>query len=666
MFKQVRRSDERSTIANQHKGRKGIRKNTELLWVVALLLFGFLLRVTDIAAEPLRWDEANTDYLAFQLGHDGFRETLGVRASVGVRQSPFFHDVFWVSFAFDPDPRIARLFLATIHLVSMAMLYLLIRRYFTVQAALITLLLYAVMPRAIWSARYIWNPSLTLPFIIGFYLTGLLASDKNGKRWARWLTPILLCCAFQAHPIALLAGAVFPFFFIRDWLNTHFHRKRLLIDYAVGFAISGVLLIPWIYGTLMPTTQDPPPFGFLPNGGFAEMIALLVNNPVLLVYRPNSPPMYIPMTAEQSTIFQAIGWFAILASFYAMVMGILRRHFAMFMIGAAFILPPIVALLLPRSFDHYFIPVLPATAIVLAIVLVGGLPRRAWLTGLGVLGALALCIAQVPYFFSWLQIYDSQTTYNYDWQPPLRTVTAFRDAAIRPETETIYYIFGQADGRPYDEYFRTWRILAARSQSRVISGDSYAFPVPKAGATIISYLPDFVIPPEIRSRPPRLVLGNYLQARDLPPDSELNPTCPAQPPAQLANGATILGYYIPAESDFQPGTPWQIYILWRSKQNNERKDYQIFAHLVDDQGKRYAQFDGPTLHTDLWHDDEMLISKIALNIPGDLPLDARLSLRTGMYTLPYTGAVPVVEAGENSADAWVTIPVCATSVPAVF
>jgi len=300
------------------------------------------------------------------------------------------------------------------------------------------------------------------------------------------------------------------------------------------------------------------------------------------------------------------------------------------------------------------------------IVLVGGLPRRAWLTGLGVLGAMALCLVQLPYFASWLQIYDRQTAYNYDWQPPLRTVTAFRDAAIRPETETIYYIFGQADGRPYDEYYRTWRILAARSPSRVISGDSYAFPVPKAGATIISYLPDSVIPPEIRSRPPRLVLGGYLQAFDLPPNAELGTTCNATPPSQLANGASILGYYVPEASSFQPGTPWHIYILWRSKQNRERKEYQIFAHLMDDQGKRYAQFDGPTLHTDLWREDEMLISKITLPIPADLPPDTKLSLRTGMYTLPYAGAVPLVEAGEHSAEAWVTIPVCATTVPAVF
>jgi hypothetical protein len=641
-------------------------KLLNLLLVAFLLLFGFVLRVTDIGAEPLRWDEVNNDFLAFQLGHEGFRETLGVRASIGIRQSPFFHDVLWVSFAFDPDPRIARLFLATIHLVSMAALYLLVRRYFTPQAALIALLLYAVMPRAIWSARYMWNPSLALPPIIGFYLTGLLAGDKNGRRWARRLTPILLCCAAQAYPLALLAGAMFPFFFIRDWRNTLVHRRMLLIDYAVGVGISAILLIPWLYGTLRPTMQDPPPVGFLPNAGLAEVVALLVNNPVLLVYRPNTPPMYIPMSAEQSAIFQVIGWLGIVAGAYALAMGIIRRHFALFIMGAAFILPPTIALLLPRSFDHYFIPVLPATAIVMAIGLVGALPRRTWLTRLGVLGAAALCIVQVPYFYHWLQIYDHQATYNYDWQPPLRTLMAFRDAAIQPERETIYYIFGQADGRPYDEYFKTWRILAARSQSRVISGDSYAFPVPKTGATIISYLPDSVLPPEIRSRPPRLVLGNYLQARDLPPNAELTPTCTAQPPAQLAIGVSILGYYIPEASSFQPGTPWHIYILWRSKLNRERKEYQIFAHLVDDQGKRHAQFDGPTLHTDLWREDEMLISKITLPIPADLPPNARLSLRTGMYTLPYAGAVPVVDAGEHTGEGWVTIPVCATGTSAIF
>ncbi len=635
-----------------------------VLLTVALLLFGFTLRVIDVGAEPLRWDEVNTDYLAFEFGHEGIREPLGVRTVANLRQSPFFHDVFAVSFAFDPDPRMARLFLAAIHLVSMALLYLLVRRYFSPQTALVTLLLYAVMPRAIWSGRYVWNPSLTLPFVIAYYLTGLLAGD--GKRWARRLNSIMLCCAFQAHPVAALSGLLFPLFVIRDWKRASGVRRELVLDYGTGFLVSVVLLVPWVYASLRFGPKDTLQAVISESEGFAHFLQLLVNNPTLLVYRPNTPTLYIPISKAQSVAFALIGWFSILASLYALLGGILRRHVPSMVMGAAFILPSMATLALPRSFDHYFIPLLPATAIVQAITLVGARPRRRWLTAAGLAVLVAMSLIQAQYFFYWLQIYDHQATYNYDWQPPLRTVLQFQKAAIQPGRETIYYIFGQADGRPYDEYYRLWRILGARGPSRVISGDSYAFPVPKAGATIISFLPDQVIPPELTTRSRQLVLGNWLRAVELPPNAELTPTCAPAQPEQLANGATVVGYYVPATSDFRPGKIWNIYVLWRSTLNEDHTIYQMFVELVDGQGERIAQLDSPTLHTDLWHADEMLISQVPLTIPARLPDGDNFAVRVGMYRLPYTGPVAVLKDGKSADETWVTIPFCSAGVAPVF
>src|SRR4051794_12205561 len=91
--------------------------------VVILLLFGFYLRTMDIGAEPFRHDEVLTDFLAFQAGHNGQWSPLGVRSSVSFNQSPFFHDVFSVAFAFSPDPRIARLYLGVLNFIGMAVLY---------------------------------------------------------------------------------------------------------------------------------------------------------------------------------------------------------------------------------------------------------------------------------------------------------------------------------------------------------------------------------------------------------------------------------------------------------------------------------------------------------------------------------------------------------------
>lgn len=162
------------------------------------------------------------------------------------------------------------------------------------------------------------------------------------------------------------------------------------------------------------------------------------------------------------------------------------------------------------------------------------------------------------------------------------------------------------------------------------------------------------------------MLGNWLRAVELPPNAELTPTCAPAQPEQLANGATIVGYYVPATSEFRPGKIWNIYVLWRSTLNEDHTVYQMFVELVDGQGERIAQLDSPTLHTDLWYADEMLISKVPLTIPARLPDGDNFAVRVGMYRLPYTGPVAVLKDGKSADETWVTIPFCSAGVAPVF
>src|SRR5258708_2178268 len=89
------------------------------LLIVLVLLFGFFFRTTDVGAGPLMGDEVWLTYLAYNFGHNGQRAELGVISSAHVNQPPFFHDLFAIPFAFDPDPRIARLFMAVLQLIAM-------------------------------------------------------------------------------------------------------------------------------------------------------------------------------------------------------------------------------------------------------------------------------------------------------------------------------------------------------------------------------------------------------------------------------------------------------------------------------------------------------------------------------------------------------------------
>src|ERR1041385_4657700 len=165
-------------------------KSTQLLpALVAILLFSFFLRTTEIGELPLIGDEAWNAYLSWDFGQNGHRSPLGVTSSAGVNQPPFFYDVFAIPFFLSPDPRIARLFMAMLQLISLPILYKLVSQLWSVRAGLVALILYTVMPRTVWAGRAIWNPYLCLPFVIIFYLAGfwLITNRTRHKNWARLL-----------------------------------------------------------------------------------------------------------------------------------------------------------------------------------------------------------------------------------------------------------------------------------------------------------------------------------------------------------------------------------------------------------------------------------------------------------------------------------------------
>ena len=92
----------------------------ELIMAACILLLGFGLRTAEIGAAPLQGDEAWTTFLAFDFGYNGRHADVGVMSSAGINQPPLFHEIFALPLAFSADPRIARLFMAALHLVAMA------------------------------------------------------------------------------------------------------------------------------------------------------------------------------------------------------------------------------------------------------------------------------------------------------------------------------------------------------------------------------------------------------------------------------------------------------------------------------------------------------------------------------------------------------------------
>jgi hypothetical protein len=681
------------------------KKHVPQLAVVAfILLLGFALRTTDAGAGPLQGDEAWLSFLAYDFGHNGQRAELGVTSSANINQPPFFHDIMAIPFAFDPDPRIARLFLAVLQLVGMAILYFMLRRYWTSRIALAGLAIFAVLPRAVWAGRFLWNPYLAIPFIIAFLATGFLTTE--GKRWARWLHFPILACIIGTHPILAITGIIWPLFVLRDWVLNHTRRQhiQLIKDYTVGIVLAGLVLLPWGIGMLHQRLNTPGQGQIMflrERTSIATIIQFTVQSTTAFGFGAFLLPSLDTLKFSEGLVIACalIGWLTLLSAFFltgrAAVQMLAKRsvaqHYPDLVIGLAFLGTPAILMLSPgATLDHYLIALVPYSAVVLAIILVGRVPaginqvainrvlrpddkqqalsrsliQRSHLRKLIRMTVLVVvCAFELAYLGEAMSQIHNLSNFSRDLMPPLQDMIHLRNAAVRPGVETIYLV-DSGTPRAFEQEL-LWQMLANKGDSRVIWGDNFALPVPKNGATYVGYADSTLIPELYSKRPARIISNNLYRVVDIPPNSGFTPTCRPNGVTRLANGATILGYYVPTNSSLTPqiNKDWTIYILWTGVSTQPHTTFQLFTHLVDDHGTKFAQRDLASLDTDLWRNDDLFVSKVTLAVNAQMPINQPLYIRVGMYTLPTAtnpqfGNVNAINQNGAAAGQWITIPIC--------
>jgi hypothetical protein len=626
----------------------------QLFLVVLILILGFVLRVVDVGAAPLQVDEAWVAYLAYSEGHLGVRPEMGMKTSTGIDHSPLLHDVLSLSFTLDPDPRLGRLYNAGLHLIAMALLYLLVRRFWSAEVGIATLLLYIAVPRGVMAGRYLWNPYLVAPFLIGYFMTGLMIVE--GKRFARWLHPACYICAVQMHPaIAVFAPMSLVFYGIDLW--RHRARWRIVRDDAIGVFVAAVLLVPWGMGLLHQNKLTP----VVPHTSTTSVPGKVFSDIAYMPFDSDFGALGIPakdfqhLTGIALIIAWGIGIAALMAAIVVLLRALLvRRRFREGCIAAGYLLMPVLMFVLPlRSFSAYFIPLIPLGAAVGAILLFGDHPKRTfWRWGL----ILVMLVFEIGVNLDWLAQVHNFNNFSRGSSLSLNAMLELRNEAVRPGIETIYLV----DGADRGDFVQTleWLTYATQGESRVLWGTPSTLPVPQKGATYVGYN-DAVFIPELYTLPtPRLVAGNLYRVVDLPPNSGFTPTCTPASPKRLSNGATILGYYVPANRTPTVGQPWTFYLLWRGVPVALDQGYQTFVHLVEENGTKHAQQDVPVPFTALWRQDDLYVTRFQITPDATLPTHGKLFVRVGMYTLPDIHNADLLDDSGNPSGTWVTIPVC--------
>jgi hypothetical protein len=99
-------------------------------------------------------------------------------------------------------------------------------------------------------------------------------------------------------------------------------------------------------------------------------------------------------------------------------------------------------------------------------------------------------------------------------------------------------------------------------------------------------------------------------------------------PVVLDNGVEILGYDVSGE--VSPGRDLRLALYWTVRAV-PGASYHFFNHLVDDEGQRWGQKDGPGYPAGQWQEGDVIISWFDIPIAPDGPAQGILGADGDVY-----------------------------------
>jgi len=101
--------------------------------------------------------------------------------------------------------------------------------------------------------------------------------------------------------------------------------------------------------------------------------------------------------------------------------------------------------------------------------------------------------------------------------------------------------------------------------------------------------------------------------------------------------------------EVSPGGDLRLALYWTVRTVSEAS-YHFFNHLVDDEGQRWGQKDGPGYPAGQWREGDVVVSWFDIPIAPDAP-PGEYWVLTGMYTYPEGVRVSVLDGrGQPSGD----------------
>ncbi len=562
-------------------------------------------------------DDAMLATMALELA-DGLRFPLtGILSSTGIPNPPVSVYALAIPFALSSNPAFVIHVIMAWNVIGVTLLWFLARRYGGQRIALIAGLLYAINPWAVLFSRKIWAQELHTPIVLfgflllfhGFYENRAERPRRRSVALAQCLSLPILLFGIQFH---FAAGPLLVLIPATVWIGREGIHFRALI---AGLILSLIVVSPYAIGLRKTLAVDPARISDAldrsaaggPEVSFVSISAIgqLASGAGLESWL--APDLAAELAAEYPPL-HALS--LILIPTLLIGVGALfqrARRFAILLSLWAFLPSLFLIVEWTPVYIHYFIPSIPALAL---------------LMGYGVESLLRMVARwrplQVALWFTFvlilaLQVFQWRAALNYigerhiaypGFTTPLARLMPLR-GELSPAGDVVILAGGMAWNLHHE--VAVWDTLLWDEVAcvRTIVPDGYAvFPrgpfaaviAPGAPAGHVTDLYRHEMPKRFQTR--RGGEDYFLYQWQAAPSWSGMKTVPIET-ERFANGLRLSGYRLENES---------VILEWRLPARQVGADYQYSAQLYDAGGERVSQLDARFWHGRHWCEGDRLLT----------------------------------------------------------
>ena len=650
---------------------------TERAVLLAILLFSFYFRVIQLDTSFFGPEQA-------WIAHDGYEiatlqafPTFMNKSSAGYHNFPLTHYLAAIPFIFMDDIYALSFFFIMWNLVTIWLCWQFTRRYWGWQTAALATMIFICMPYAVLFSYRIWNNTLMPPFVMLWALGCALAFQEKRPRWlmlawgAAWLS-------IQLHISGiLLLVTLFPMMWVvrlpRAW------RYAFL-----GSALAMLFALPWFYAQVSGVAQLG--LDFSTTAGRA---GLKFNFSRITQFLGAGDLAWNFISAGREDLARQLAYMRYLAPIWLLLFGAAllvcvwqvwrkrtKQRALFFFLSLWCVLPLGFTVVSNDTYTIvYYLPMLPAPCIVLALALKKAIGWRRRLKTPLVMGVLGLCalnlnaVWSIHHFISDDIKRGEPTTHAFSldswyysaplvWQLGIvEEILALLDAGDASELIMIQYTLPDESDRhlrrPFSYHLRGYEV-------RVVNIYRPNLVYPERAALFLRDKTDVarnggyvgLLKFQVSVGPYRLYL---LSGNAGPAPQFLLPERPT-----YENGLRLLGYdALRCDGNWQlhwtPGPP-----------NNDGEPVHFFIHLLDPEGVGLAHSDLRAYDIGDWRAGDHIITTFDFgqelrSLPAETIRvglyrysDETKSFQEGIYALdeqgrPWEYAVDIPFAGECAA-----------------